>query len=216
MHLEPKTRPPRDWDVIAVASLFIAGCLIVSIVLPLWPHGQEAVPAAGEPAAEIVQSAPTIVPSPQQLHAAGEAYGQGTRALRDKHYTEAATDFKKALERYPAFTEAYVGLADAAIAVGDTQAAVLNAQHALDLWTNDQTLHVNELTPDGALAWTHRLLGTALVRRADGELREQKSLLGKMDANRALFHCRQALSLQQNDANAQRCAKTASDLTAKS
>src|SRR3569832_402921 len=171
MHLEPKTRPPRDWDVIAVASLFIAGCLIVSIVLPLWPHGQEAVPAAGEPAAEIVQSAPTIVPSPQQLHAAGEAYGQGTRALRDKH-----------------FTEAYVGLADAAIAVGDTQAAVLNAQHALDLWTNDQTLHVNELTPDGALAWAHRLLGTALLRRADGELREQKSLLGKMDANRALFH----------------------------
>src|SRR3569832_2519995 len=49
-----ETRPPRDWDVIAVASLFIAGCLIVSIVLPLWPHGQEAVPAAGEPAVEIV------------------------------------------------------------------------------------------------------------------------------------------------------------------
>src|SRR3569832_1771315 len=134
MHLEPKTRPARDWDVIAVAGLFIAGCLIVSNDLPLWPHGQEAVPAAGEPAAEIVQSAPTIVPSPQQLNAAGEAYGQGTRALRDKHYTEAATDFKKALERYPAFTEAYVGLAVVVFAVGVSLAVVFFALLAFVLW----------------------------------------------------------------------------------
>src|SRR3569832_2436993 len=141
MHLEPKTRPPRDWDVIAVASLFIAGCLIVSIVLPLWPHGQEAAPAAGEPAAEIVQSAPTIVPSPQKLHAAGEAYGQGTRALRDKLYTEAATDIKKALERYPAFTEAYVGLADAAIAGGGARAAGRGARRARGRGAGGRTLH---------------------------------------------------------------------------
>lgn len=215
MHLKPKSRPSRDWDLIVIACLFIVGCLTVSIGLPLWQSGHEEIAVTKEETPEIAQSSPTILPSPQQVNAASEAFGEAARALRAKQYSEAAAGFKKALERYPAFTEAYVGLADASIALGDTQAAVLNAQHALDLWTNDQTLHVNELTRDEALAWAHRLLGTALLRRADGELREQKSLLGKMDTNRALFHCKQALSLQHDDSNAQRCTEAATALAAR-
>ena len=218
--MQPTSSSP-NWDVILMACLFIAGCLTVSVILPLWqeahdaPHGmgtsvQVSAPAGDTPTPSGTVA--TIVPSPQQLRAASESYETGAQKLQAKNYQAAAVDFKKALEKYPAFTEAYAGLADAAGALGDDQAAVLNAQHALDQWANDQTMHVTELTPDAAKAWAHRLLGAALLRRADSELRRQQALLGKMDANRAVFHCKQALTINADDEAARRCAQSASAL----
>jgi len=215
------TSPSRNWDVILMACLFIAGCVTVSVVLPRWQEAHDAPRGLGAsvetstlPADAPILSGTvaTIVPSPQQLRAASESYGSGTHGLQAKNYPAAAVDFKKALEKYPAFTEAYAGLADAAGALGDDQAAVLNAQHALDQWANDQTMHVTELTPDAAKAWAHRLLGAALLRRADSELHRHQALLGKMDANRAIFHCKQALAINADDEAARRCAQSASAL----
>lgn len=209
--MPPATKPPpaRDWDVILVASLFIAGCLAVSIGLPLWHSEHEKTVMTRVAAPEFRRSAPPIVPSPQQIRAASAAFGQGTLELQTGHYSEAAGHFKKALERHPTFTEAYLGLADASFTLGDTQAAVLNAEHALDLWTNDQTLHVDHFTREQVLSWAHRLLGTSLLRRTEGALRKQPSDLEKIDVSRALFHCRQALSLGHDDIEAQRCVQAA-------
>src|SRR3569832_2512888 len=215
------TSPSRNWDVILMACLFPAGRAPARAAPPRRPAAPAAPrgPGASVETSTLPADAPilsgtvaTIVPSPQQLRAANESYGSGAHELQAKNYPAAAVDFKKALEKYPAFTEAYAGLADAAGALGDDQAAVLNAQHALDQWANDQTLHVTDLTPDAAKAWAHRLLGAALLRRADSELHRHQALLGKMDANRAIFHCKQALAINADEEAARRCAQTASAL----
>src|SRR3569832_2917820 len=127
------TSPSRNWDVILMACLFIAGCVTVSVVLPRWQEAHDAPRGLGAsvetstlPADAPILSGTvaTIVPSPQQLRAANESYGSGAHELQAKNYPAAAVDFKKALEKYPAFTEASAGLADAAGARGGGQVVV--------------------------------------------------------------------------------------------
>lgn len=209
------TTPKRDWDVILVTALFIAGCLAVSLLLPRWQPPRvmklEPIAVAASPAA-APQTPIDFTPTPQQQRAAVAAYHRGMDALQAARYGAAATEFKTALEKYPAFTEAYAGLAEAAIALGQHQAAALNAQHALDLWRRDKSVHVTGLATAAAEAWAHRLLGAALLDISANELRTQQLQLGHMNANRALFHCRQALLLNQADAPARACARSAAEL----
>src|SRR3569623_2801747 len=133
------TSPSRNWDVILMACLFIAGCLTVSVILPRWQEAHDAPRGMGAsvemsalPADAPLASGTVapIVPSPQQLRGASQSYERGAHELRAKNYPAAAVDFKKALEKYPAFTDAYAGLADAAGALGADQAAVLTARPA--------------------------------------------------------------------------------------
>ena len=195
--------------------LFVAACITVSLLLPRWQqeqHTERSHNADAYLTAALPVAAATIAPSPHQRDAAGEAYARGASELKAKNYPAAAVYFKKALEKYPTFTEAYAGLAEAADAVGDDQAAVLNAQHALDQWAGDQIMHVVDLTPATGSASAHRVLGAALLRRADAELHLQQALIGKMAANRAAFHCRQAISLDAAGNVARRCAEHATAL----
>src|SRR3569623_3500111 len=150
------TSPSRNWDVILMACLFIAGCLTVSVILPRWQEAHDAPRGMGAsvemsalPADAPIASGTvaTIVPSPPQLRGASQSYESGAHELQAKNYPAADVEFRKALEKYPAFTEAYAGLADAAGALGNDQAAVHNAQHALEQWANDQTLHEPDHTP---------------------------------------------------------------------
>src|SRR3569623_3088399 len=119
-----------------MACLFIAGCVTVSVVLPRWQEAHDAPRGLGAsvetstlPADAPILSGTvaTIVPSPQQLRAANESNGSGAHELQAKNYPAAAVEFKKALEKSPAYADAYAGLADAAGALGDNQNAVLTA-----------------------------------------------------------------------------------------
>lgn len=129
-----------------------------------------------------------------------------------KNYSTAAA-FKKALEKYPAFTEAYTGLADASMALGEEQAAVTNAQHALDQLSSDNTSHVPGLTPEAGAAWPT----ACWVRRCcAGPMAScvcNSRCSGKW-MQTALFHCKQALSFDASDAPARHCRDAATRLAA--
>ena len=206
----------RDWDLIVAAIFFITCCLTVSLVLPYRHTGV----ASGHPAAEQVSgSRPALIPlvvTPQQKSMALAAYRQGMQALRAAHYPAALAAFKKALEKFPAFAEAYIGLGETNHYLGDDQAAALNAQHGLDELTAHQITFAPDLDRKAAEAWAHRVLGTALLQRAERELDQHDDLLGKMEANRAHFHCQQAFALNLGDTLAEGCTKTAASLARRS
>ncbi|MEK7323233.1 MAG: hypothetical protein AABZ84_09160 [Pseudomonadota bacterium] len=206
----------RDWDLIAAMLFFIACCLLVSLVLPYRHYGVPAGHAAAEQLPAPRPAPIALVTSPQQKNAALAAYREGMQALRADHYPAALIAFKKALEKFPGFAEAYIGLGEANHFLGDDQAAALNAQHGLDEITADQTAFVPDLDRQAARAWAHRVLGTALLRRAERELDQHEHLLAKMAANRARFHCQQALALGHGDSLAEGCTETAAALAQRS
>ncbi len=209
-HSSPPASRHADWDLILVMVCFIAACLTVSLVLPHW-H------AASQPVATVTASTPRPAPinlaaTPAQKNAALAAYREGMEQLRGRQYQAASAAFKKALEKFPSFAEAYIGLGEANQMLGVHQAAVLNAQHGLDQVMADHAVLLSGLSLAAAQVWAHRILGTALLSQAEGELGRDEDLLGRMDATRASFHCQHVLSLDQADASAQACAKTAAAL----
>lgn len=199
----------RDWDLIAAAIFFIACCLIVSLVLPYRHAGAGADKPAVEPVSASRPALIALIVTPEQKSAALTAYRQGMLALRAADYPAASLAFKKALEKFPSLAEAYIGLGEANHFLGDDQAAALNAQHGLDELAADRTVSAPDLNIKAAEAWAHRVLGMALLRRAENELNRNEASLGKMEANRARFHCQQALALDRGDAAAEDCEKTA-------
>src|SRR3569832_2648603 len=107
------TSPSRNWDVILMACLSIAGCVTVSVVLPRWQEAHDAPRGLGAsvetstlPADAPILSGTvaTFVPSPQQLRAASESYGSGSHGLLAMNFPAAAVDFIMSLEKYPAFS----------------------------------------------------------------------------------------------------------------
>ncbi len=210
------TRRHHNWDLIAAMIFFIACCLVVSVVLPYRHYNAPPGHAAAEQLAASRPPPIILVTTPQQKSAALAAYQEGVQALRAAHYPAALAAFKKALEKFPAFAEAYIGLGETNHHLGDDQAAALNAQHGLDELTAHQITFAPDLDPKAAEAWAHRVLGTALLQRAERELDQHDDLLGKMEANRARFHCQQAFALNLGDTLAEGCTKTAASLARRS
>jgi tetratricopeptide (TPR) repeat protein len=220
-------RSAKNWDLKLAAALFIGTCATMSLVLPNWrdPLAETHADPPGmyrtQSQAQAPALATTVIPTalntpppvdPQQQESATEHYQKGQSQMRDGKYNAAATEFKKALEQYPDFADAYVGLGDAFIHQGDYQAAETNARHAL---SELKLLKVGQ-APDPhlkkELSYAHQVLGIALLHLAKNALDNHDVASGKMKALEAASHCNLAAVFDQSDDDAHSCAQQAAAL----
>ena len=220
------TRPHTNWDLKLAAALFVGTCATMSLILPNWheplvgqadtsevyqaqPRPQAPVPA---PTNHTNTMNATPATNPRQQEAATEAYEMAQHQMRGGNYKEAATEFKKALEKFPDYADAYIGLGDAFTHLGDYQAAETNARHAL---SQLKLLKVGQ-APDPhlkkELSYAHEILGIALLHLAKNDLDKHDMTSGKMKALEAASHCNLAAVFDQTDKAAQSCAKQAAAL----
>ena len=224
------SRPGASWDLKLAAALFIGTCATMSLILPNWheplegtqitrperyrvlaaPQARAATMADVSDVAKTVSAPPPA--SPQQQQAAAESYKKGQQQMQSGHYTAAATEFKKALEKSPSYAEAYVGLGDAFTRLGDYRAAETNARHALSQLKFLKTGQAPDLHLKKELSYAHQVLGIALLHLAKTDLDNHDMSAGKMKALEAASHCNLAAVFDQADQAAHSCAQQAAAL----
>lgn len=202
---------PRHWDVWITSGVFACACLTVAGVLPsLAPPFDD---HAREVRRPLIMDMPAgHATSANRRAVAIEAYRNASAYMEDKKFMQAAAQFKMALEKAPAFAEAYAGLGEAMARMDNTTGAELNAMHAIDLLRNGNPPTLEGVNTDAALDHAYRILGEALLARARDHYSKQNEKLAKVESRRAAAACEQAAHFDPTDGIARSCLKEASKL----